>query len=97
MPRIWLKKVKTIALLDVEAVVCSANTGLSMGSGNAGAIWRYGGQIIQDYRHHYACSFYARFPMTNCWLNGNVIMPNHLSKSFILYGGWNTRKSYWDK
>lgn len=47
MVEVWYGLVDLLAL-DVDAIVCGANTGLVMGSGTAGAIWRRGGASIQD-------------------------------------------------
>ena len=39
---------RTFVSLPAEAIVCSANNWLKMGTGSAGAVLKAGGQIIQD-------------------------------------------------
>lgn len=47
MVGVWIAKVD-ITTIQVDAIVCAANTGLALGCGVAGCIWRRGGQEIQD-------------------------------------------------
>lgn len=47
MTTIWIAE-KDITTLKVDAIVCATDTGLVLGGGVAGHIWRRGGQEIQD-------------------------------------------------